>query len=230
MECSGGGYYMKTLKQELRDLETKAAEQREALVAKHSLLSHLGDLVGGYHPPFIHHTKLYGASGWISFSGSEYSSIREGKNPDRELFRKLLEKFPPCVPLIKVWDGCVSFRPDIPKNNEKGDIYDCGPIVVKVEVFQSHRATFKWYATINEGMYEISITFPLHWCNLGQLNARPRYVGGILTSWERCDFHANAPAQVIKWASGGKQYPNSFTLYWDRDSGNTLDFPGMVKE
>lgn len=222
---------MKTLDEELQALEDSTRQKREAVIAKHTILnSGISAITTDYHEPFVHYSKLYGRVGMVSFQGTKYSSLSDGKNPDRALFAALLAKFPPSVPQIRVRDGgCVSFRPDLEENNTKGDIYDCHAITARVEVFQGPDVDFEWYTTINEQLWEINIRFPMHKCkNLGVLNARPRYMGEIVTSWERCDFHATAPAQVIRYASGGKQYPNHFTLYWDRDSGSQIDFPGMV--
>ena len=52
-----------------------------------------------------------------------------------------------------------------------------------------------------------------------------------ITSVARCDFYPSDPnAQRIRWASGDRKTPNSFTIYWDTDSGNAVDFPALVKE
>lgn len=221
---------MKTLQDALDDLNREQAEARAKLETEYAILSHFVTLAEGYNPPTVHPYKLYGAMGSVHFGYCRYASISEGKNPDRELFRRLLAAFPPALPLVRVKDGCTSFRPDLPENNVKGQLYDCGPVKIDIKVFQGPDASFEWHANINGELWRIEIEFPLHQCTLGSLNARARYVGEIVTSWDVCEFRADAPAQVQKWASGGKEYPNHFTLFYDRDSGYTMDYPSLVKK
>ena len=54
---------------------------------------------------------------------------------------------------------------------------------------------------------------------------------GKVSSWEHCDLSVDPKwnGQVVKWASGGPEYPNSFSVYWDRDTGGMLDYPSMIK-
>lgn len=217
----------KTLEQELEELDLKKANDAEALRAKHAVLSAFGDTIAGYHPPFVHYGKLYGTVGSVSFKGTDYDTLREGKQPDGALLRVLLDKYPP-VGKVEVKDGCTSFR--LASGDWKGDLLDVCPVTIDIETYQSQRAAFHWFAEINGALWRMELSVPLHSTTLGVLTLKweyDRYHNPIRV--ELCTFRPNHGANCIRFASGGQQYPNNFTLWWDVDSGKALDFPSFIK-
>jgi hypothetical protein len=230
---------MKTEEQELQALERKMQDEREAIAAKHKILATLGDL-GEYAPPSVHYYKLYGSRGSVAFKIQRYSSIAEGKSPDRELLTRLLAQFPP-VERVQVKDGCTSFRPHVAaagfnlaslkgETDWRGNLLDVCPITVRIEVFQGPTVDFEWYAQVNGELWEFKVEYWLHQTDLGRLDvAYNRAFGrdsGEITGVERCDFYPKHNAQRIRWASGDRKTPNSFTLWWD--SGKAVNWPELV--
>ncbi len=217
----------------LEKFDNDASAKRAQLVRELAVLDKLGNIFDGYEEPMVHFSKLYGRTGVIHFRHNEYSSIRKGKNPDRALFAALLAAFPPSVQTVRVKDGCTSFRPDIDANNiEKADLYDAFGVLVRVQTYQSRTATFAWWHGFDGELWEIEISFPWHQTDLGVLDMRASHYGGNgpVASWDRCELKPKHDAQRIRWSSGSADVPNSFTLYWDRDSGARLDFPSLIKE
>lgn len=228
------GETMKNLQSELAALDAATIEKRAQLIRQHAVLDQLQPIIDGYHAPMAHFHKLYGSVGSIHLHGCDYAAIREGKQPDRALLVALLAAYPP-LDVLRVKDGCTSFRParHYEENTVREEgLYECYGVTVKIEVFQGPHAEFKWYADLNGETWQFSVKFPLHKTDLGRLDAvAKRYDGhGPVSSWERCEFYAKHDAQKIRWASGGREYPNSFTLYWDRDTGKALDFGQLIVE
>jgi hypothetical protein len=236
---------MKTLEQEMQELQDKHAEAARELEAKHAVLVKLGD-IGEYEPPSVHYFKLYGARGGVHFRYNKYSSLRKGSNPDRALLARLLKDFPP-VDRVQVKDGCTSFRPAVtapgfnrelakgmsgikPEETDwRGELLDVFPVTVRLEVFQGPDARFEWYADLDGVLWEFSVEFPLYQTDLGTLDLRyDHYSDGEIKAVDRCDFQPKHGAQRIRWSSGSHKTPNSFTLWWDVDSGKATDFPGLV--
>lgn len=235
----------KTLKEQLAETRERFNKQQAELVRKHKLLKGLAGIIGDYEPPFVHHSRLYGAVGSISFRSAFAESLREGNPPDRELFRALLEKVPP-VARYRIKGGCLSFRPipegydpeKDPKNDKATELWEIHGILVDIEPHggphQSPRASFEWYGYHQAELWKFEIAFPLHQTRLGALDMSAKRWGryGPVRSWDRCRF-LPAPALsdfiVTRWAAGAPEYPNRFTLSVDPDTGGALDWPALVK-
>jgi len=239
---------METKQQELDKLAQDTEGKRAEIEAKYVILDQMAGIIEGYEPPSIHYGQLYGSNGSIHFRGCDYESIRKGKSPDRDLLAALLKAFPP-QPKVQVRDGCLSYRPAV--KEWKGELLDVCPITVHVEVFQGLTATYEWFARLCtapawvrdhgiaqeclDELWRFEVTFPLGRTELGSVRTeveRDKY--GTIMRYTRCEFLPNydkpLDAQVVKWASGGMQYPNSFELWWDVDGGKEVDFPATVKE
>lgn len=215
------------------DKLTQQHEQKIAeLKREHEVRALLGEQIDGYEPPSIHFYPLYGARGSITFKGCPYESIRKGKAPDADLLRYLLATFPP-LPCVKVNDGCTSFRPDLGESYSREDRavdeYDCFGVIVRVETHQEHTAKIEWYTSLGGEIWKIAVSVPWYATDFGQLDmAAKRWPDGKVIRWERCELRPKHDAQRIRWASGSSEYPNEFTLYWDRDTGASLDFPALA--
>jgi hypothetical protein len=229
----------KTLEMEIEELKAKHARKEVELRRRHEVLAYLGDAFEGYGKPSVYFCRLYGKRGHVSFHHCRYSSIQRGKNPDAVLLRKLLERFP-AVPVLRYKDGCTSFRPEVQaekdaaKNPESGrtvDLYECGPVTVKLEpASYSQSAKFEWVTPIGEELWDMSAEFPLFGVDLGELTLRYKtYPDGEIAGVKTCEFRPKWDAQRIRWASGDHKTPNSFTLFWDRDTAKGLDYGAMVK-
>ena len=230
---------MKTQEQELQAIERKIQDKREAIAAKYKILDAIGDL-SGYAPPSVHYWKLYGSRGSVTFRIQKYASIAEGKSPDRALLARLLEQFPP-VARVQVKDGCTSFRPHVAaegfnlaalkgESDWKGNLLDVCPITVRIETFQGTDVKFEWYASVNGESWEFQVEFPLYQTDLGTLRLEYDYYGRWqeeIKSVTVCEFTPKHGAQRIRWASGSHKTPNSFTLWWDIDSGKAVNFPDL---
>jgi len=241
---------MRNLQEDIAELTRKHEEKRKELEAKHAILAQLGPVIEGRKEPSVYFHSLYGSRGSISFKWDKFRTSQDTrKQPDPELFRFLLTTFPP-VARVRVKDGSTSFRPDVTapgfdrdlakgmsglradETEWRGDLYDCYGVTARIEVYQGPDVRFEWYATVNGQLWEFSIEFPLNLVDLGTLHVHAVYADSHhqhVSYYSECQFQAKHDAQVIRWASGAPEYPNSFTLYWDVDSGKALDFPSLVK-
>src|SRR5262245_768504 len=156
---------MKTLEERLAETKQKYEKEQAETIKRYEVMKQVMHYLEGYYEPMVYFYKLYGRIGSIHVHGCEYESIRKGKNPNADLLRLLLEKFPP-VRMMKVKDGCTSFRPDTDENNEQlregADVYECHSVIVKVETFQHRVADFEWTAEIDGDLYAFSVRFPWH--------------------------------------------------------------------
>jgi hypothetical protein len=218
---------MVNLNDEMEQLRKKFDSEKALLERKHEVLKLLIPYVEGYEPPFIHHSKLYGSVGSIHFKSSEYESLRKGIRPDKKLLEKLFEKFPP-VPLVMVDESCKSFRPEefAREIGERANISPVAPFTIRLETFQGVQPRLEWYAEINGELWRFDFNFSLHSSKLGHMDMKAAYYGGRdsgkVASWERCEIVFSDEArkvntQRIRWASGSREYPNSFTIYWPAD-------------
>lgn len=228
---------IKSLDEQLKWLDEKYANEKAAILNTHTILnSGLGMLLEGYSAPTVHHYKLYGRVGSISVAWNNYFSLQDrAKQPDASLLRALLETYKP-EEMILYNDGCKSFRPASGVSQEDLDgpkTSDVYPVIAKVEFLHDRLVELHWNSLLNGDIWEFQFKIPLHYLDLGKLDARPRYYGGNsgkVSSWEVCQFYPHdKTAKVIRWASGGREYPNSFTVYWE-DTSAELDFPSMIKE
>ena len=222
---------MSRLDEDITKLKQKHAEELAHMIRENTIREKLEPIASGYELARIHFFRLYGAVGSIHFKGTEYDSLRRPgeKAPDPELLRRLLASYPP-VPAVRVKDACTSFRPDIPANNPEGaNLYDCHGVIVDVETFQSQTAGVEWHAELDGELWRFGVSVPWYQTDFGTLSLRSKRYGGDgpVASWE-CSLQPKHNAQVIRWASGAAQYPNRFTLYWDRHSGAALDFPALI--
>jgi len=231
---------MDTLEKELQELKEKYAKKEAELLREHKIRNILGNTFDGYEKPFIHFSKLYGTSGLIAVNYNRFQyGQNKPRNPDTALLRALIQKFP-AVPILKYKDGCLSFRPeqqaeqDAAKAIENGitvDLYECGPVTVRIDPAHfSQSASFEWVAEIDGGLWRIQVEFSMYAVELGTLDLKfATYPDGEVKRVERCQFNPAWDAQVIRWGRGDEKTPNSFTLYWDRDTAATLDYSAMVK-
>jgi hypothetical protein len=243
---------MKTLEQEIADLKEKHAQDARDLERKHAVIAALGSIADGYDEPKINHFPLYGSVGSIGFDVPFSSYTAKGKAPDRALLAALLATFAP-VSRVQVRDGCLSNRPafsvlpgetqarektrrdyDATADDWKGELLDICPVTVDIDdIEHGGKASFQWFAYLPGGLYRFDVEFSLYGVELGRLETRRRYADSAHNypvGWEVCQFYPTCGAQCIRWAAGGTEYPNHFTLWWDVDSGKATDFPALVKE
>lgn len=231
---------LKTLEQKIAEIDKSAEEQRRKAAREWAILAGLSPLIeaGGYNPPSIHFYELYGSQGGIHFKFNEFRlSTDQGKDPDGDLLAILLRTFPP-VPVVKVSDGCVSFRPDLgvsySTEQRPADEYECYGVTVRVETLHTPSARIDWYArlpiTAEGELWRIEVAIPYHWTDFGPLTLRARHdrrTGRVL-EWIECTLQPKWDAQRITWAATGIEYAKTFTLFWDRDSGAALDWPAVA--
>ncbi len=220
---------MKDLEQELKDLAKETEEKRKALLLKYEVLAKLPN-VEEYYPPSVHTYGLHGSVGSIHFRMNNYASLK-GKSPDSSLLRTLLAAIPP-VDTVKWEEGCTSFRPEPDSYESNGNVVEVDPILLTLDPnTHSDYCEVNWYGKLGEEIWRIAVQFPLRnpaVGKLGKLKLRPRYLGDQVTSWEQCEFEPkDHTVNVIRWASGGKEYANHFTIYWDR--GRNIDIPALLE-
>ena len=232
---------MKTTEEKLQEAKEKYGKEQHQILREGDIRAILAPVQTGYEECSIHFYRLYGATGTIHFTGTRYSSLKNDgeKAPDVGLLRSLLAQFPP-IPALLVKNGCASFRPKTPgaqeEIGERAEVSEVFGVTVNVKVFQGPTTEFHWYAELpSTEVWCFQVSYPFHQTAIGKLDVIAKYYGGHdsgkISSYERCKLYpADSDAQVIRWASGGQEYPNSFTVYWDRDSGAALDFAKMVKE
>lgn len=218
---------------ELAEVGRRAEEKKAAIQAKYKVLEALGTIGQGYKQPFIHVGKLYGTTGSIAFQHDWFAYGKpETKQPDAELLRAMLAAFPP-VGKTMYRDGCLSFRPSsviTPEMEEKStDCLDICPLTVDLELYQHQTASFEWFAEIAGELWRFAVEFPLYNTDLGTLDLRWKKQMGE-TVVDRCQFLPNHGGQPVRFASGGPQYPNKFTIWWDTDTGKATDFPAIAQK
>lgn len=229
----------KSLKDCLKENRERYDKARRAIILEHKVRGALGESIKDYGPPFIHCSRLYGSVGSIKFEPPFAESLRKGLNPDKVLLAALLLAVPP-VPRIEIRDGCLSMRPCGPGYDPKTDkkirdyekTSDLFGVLIDIEP-TGRKAAFKWYGVLEGDLWALSVWFPLHELDIGELTATPKRWGqyGPPKSWE-CSFQPGPElhsCQITRWASGAPEYPNRFTLRWDPDSGAELDFPALIR-
>ena len=219
-----------TLQEELAKVDAKAQEERAEIETKYRILDALGEN-NGYSPRIFVHS-LYGTKGSVKFEYNWYTYGKDAVQPTPELLRFLLEKFPPQAKTM-FKHGSKSFRPATeitPEMEEKSEeCLDVCPVTVDLETYQHQTASVEWFAELSGELWRFEVEFPLYGSDLGTLDLRYKRTMGE-TIVDRCQFLAKHGAQVIRWASGGPQYPNKFTLWWDVDTGKATDFPAIVRK
>jgi hypothetical protein len=175
---------------------------------------------------------------------AEYADAVDGTHflvmeyvPRQDLAALVRERGPlpagPALPVVLVRDGCLSFRlaehvEALPE--EKKERWDSeqqvSPFLLKVEVFQQHTAEVSWTVRLAGIVCVIEAKLPFSPA-FGRLDVQCKdRMGG--REVVRCEFKPGDAlitlfrdqeplAQLerpIKWASGGPQYPSSFTAYW----------------
>ena len=231
---------MKNKEQELKELENSTLKKREAIITKWEVLEVFGNSIDKYEAPHVHTTTLYGTAGLIHFARCDYESIRSGKNPDKELLRFLLEKYPP-VNILKVKEfGTTSFRPESTITDVSEDLlYECFGVVVDVYPhgypgIPNGRCKAKWTTVIRDKMWRMEVDTPFY-NKLGKyivkFESKETYLGRPNRIIE-CDFKPNFDGQRVRWATGDyvNNTPNHFTVYWDRDTGKSLNLPEILFE
>lgn len=222
-----------TQEQELQALEKNMAEEKIAIETKYRVIAALGQLPEGYKSPRIYVYSLYGTRGSVKFEHDWFAlSWEKFKQPDSELLRTLLVSFPPTGKTM-YRDGSLSFRPAsviTPEMEEKSkECLDVCPVTVDLELYQHQTASFEWFAELAGELWRMEVEFPLYGSDLGQLDLRWKRTLGE-TVVDHCQFMPKHGAMAIRWASGGSQYPNKFTLWWDVDTGKETDFPAIAQK
>ena len=218
---------------EMADLEAKHAKEREELKRKLEIRAELYD-VGV--PWRIHVYQLYGAVAGVQIAYPWFDYSAKEPKPTLDTVRLAALHHPP-VGMVRVKDGCMSFRskehvdalPEDKKERWEEEL-DVAPFLVEVDAFQHHSASFEWYTKLKNGaLVRVEIELPLM-RELGQYDIKrrgPDYIEA--RPIESCRFFPDAArlttlfhgpepvAQLeapIRWASGSPTTPNKFTLYW----------------
>lgn len=223
------------LRKALADLDAKHAAEREKLVKTAAVLDALPDYAREYNPRVFFHS-LYGREATIYFEHDFYSyGKKDVKQPDLALLERLANDLP-AVPLVRVKDGCMSFRtaahvdamPEDKKERWEEEI-GVAPFLLKLSAFQHSTAEIEWVTVIAGLPVEISFKVPLT-PNIGAVSVRyVEFRGGrrvnkceasiteSLRELRRttADLDENiAGSDRIKWASGSQDVPNDFTYFW----------------
>ena len=207
---------MATAQERLAELEAEYAKKRDEALKDEAILGLLPDWAKEYKHGGPHWYKLYGREVSIHFDRPRYSSIDgDKKAPDLAFVGRLMAEFSP-LPVVMVKDGCTSFRlaSAAPEDSERCNVTPVAPFVIRIET-QDREARFSWTSAVGGFAAELGVSVPLPPL-LGRLDAKvneDRYGGRKV---ERCDFEPRAAgARRVKWASGGPQYLNNFTVYWE---------------
>lgn len=217
---------MKTLEEKLKALESDTVSKREALIRVHEAYALLPQ-IGEYASPSIHFYKLYGTVGGVHYGVQRYPSIADGKSPDVALLRQLMQALPP-LPVIKWKEGCTSFRLEPESYESNGEATDVDPVLVDVKPGDLYNiCVVRWLAMVGSDPWRIEVDMPIYGNTLGRLELKyKRYGGhGEISSVEKCDFTPSRYGKVVKWGSGDRKTPNTFTVYWDR--GQLTDVPSF---
>jgi len=206
----------KTTADRLAELEAEYQAKRAEIIKDEQFLAALPAWAHEYKHGSPHWYKLYGREVSIHFEPLRYSSIEQGlKSPDLEFVARLMDEFPP-LPLVMVKDGCTSVRPAAaaPEDSERVSLTPIAPFTIRIDTSEL-AASFEWTAAVGGFVAEFKVSLPLP-AKLGRLDVRvkeDRYGGRKV---ERCEFEPTvAGARRIRWATGGPQYTNDFTVYWE---------------
>jgi hypothetical protein len=182
----------------------------------------------------VHVHKLYGVSADIDI-GDPYR--RNGETcRTMEQVALLLNRFPP-IPVYMIWDGCLAMRPETDVSDEEAmdeNATQIWGVLLQVEAGTNSggaKQIAQWFTRVGDLIVEISAALR-HDCYPVQLDLDTRTdqrTGKILEVREtrltkNPQFSGNFWIdQRVKWATGGPEYANRFTLYWlaidDSDKG-----------
>jgi hypothetical protein len=173
-----------------------------------------------YVQPSVFVTKLHGASAWVSYKHCRYDSIREGKNPNRQLLAELLKAFP-AVDMVKRKGSCTSFQPrDVDSKGYDSETW-IDPYVIRLQP-QSYTGTasIEWYTEINGKRITIAVEVPSYslikfsgfWVRHKRTFSGNRESSIV----EDCGVRPAMDTKSTRWAHcGDKTEPNDFTIYWE---------------
>lgn len=234
---------MKTLDEKIADLKAQHEKQVEELALKEKILSALPDWTRVYDVR-VYCGELYGRIAAVHFDHNFFRlSTDTALQPDLELVGRLHEAFPG-LPMVRVKDGSLSFRlkahvealPEEKKARWESET-DVAPFRIDIDTHQQRTAEFEWYAEVAGVVVSFHVKLPLM-SELGYLNMRAVRYGsdGPVKYWERCEFQPNNAAvytlfssdgesladlqPCVKWGTGGREYPNNFTLFWVNHTEN----------
>lgn len=191
-----------------------------------------------YH--MIHVSELYGIVASVSLTPSYLGYSDPDERCTLQDITRLLEQFPP-VECVMVRDGCVSFRTrefmqdwldGKPQEHQAGDarhirdsaqVDPVAAVTVKVEPGHStgQQVSVRWPTRLPSGdVVEIDADLkPSEHPVRIDINARHDRSSGKLIEVLSCKLEVTNPRffkdRHIKWGTGGSEYANSFTLYWD---------------
>lgn len=233
----------------LQEQITKAEQDHAAHVAKlqqeHAVreaLAALAPWITEYEDPRIYVSPLYGRVGSITFKHDRfrYGNREDWKpQPDRALAERLMQALP-AVPITKFKDSCLSFRTTayvdaMPDDKlERVDLTPVAPWLIKTDPNHfSEDVELSWCTEIAGQVWEISVEFARHACQIGEWDIQVRRTShGEIDHVVRCHLRphdgkawreAPEPPQVIKWGGGGPTSLNSFTLWWYDSEPEVLD-------
>jgi hypothetical protein len=207
---------MKTLEQELNELDAEHAKKRVDTARKHEILSHFAPLIDGYGTPSVFFYKLYNTRGTVSFKICNYDSLRTGKNPDVALLRTLLASYCP-EPKVLNKDGMIS---GFSMPGEQGSLATMGQNSTSTPVFpvtvrlfaRDRKASYEWVAKIGDEYWGIHVELPFS-TRLGTLDVRysesPAFREHILV----CNYTAKG-AGAFRLSRVNEE----FDLYWNPDA------------
>jgi hypothetical protein len=193
-------------------------------------------------------SQLYGSIAGIYLDHNFFDYAGTDKQPTYADIRELAKAFPP-VRIVKVCDGCKSFRPAetlqttyTEEQLDKVDTEDVAPYIVCVEQeptqWRHQTMTIQWYSKTPKGLVRLQVKLPLsyrlgtltveygknnqyrhvkkcefapNWNTIGQLGDCEQ---GYKTQLQPPKRYKTQLQGAIRWASGGPEYANKFTLYW----------------
>lgn len=218
---------------ELEKLRKKHAEEEAALLQELEIKAALPDMGVPWR---LHVYPLYGAVGSAKIEYGWFDYGKEKPQPSLDTVRLAAGLLPP-EPLVKVKDGCLSFRPkahveSLPeeKKSRWQEEQEIAPFTVKVSAFQRQSAEVEWNTRLKSGkLLRVEIVVPLP-DKLGRFRIeRQRGPLAVEQAITRCEFNVETArvhtlfdgpepvaelAQPIRWAAGDVTTPNDFTLYW----------------
>lgn len=228
---------------EIEELKAKHARELAELELKLEIRAALPD-VG--MPWQVHVSELYGTVASVSIEYDFYG-IRKGEpQPTLETVRAIGLALPG-VPLVKVRDGCLSFKampyvealPEAKKERWQEELEVC-PFTVKLSAFQQHTAEFDWVAKVAERLVRVRVKIPTP-RELARLEVQySNYMGGrrvrdcrVLIGDKSHVIYRDGNSLAglespIRWASGGPETPNDFTLYYVNYGGESATVADLV--
>lgn len=193
--------------------------KRRAIEARKTAETEVRAQIGLACDVSLHVGKLYGSLGQVTCEQPRYSSIDKLPAPTVADVEALLAFFVPMEMNYRK-GACTSFRPILyhdKDHRETDTVKLVAPILIRLKPGEFAELSIEWYGEHDKELWRVKVELPyslVYQSKLGRLDLRYTSTAfGRERQVERCEFSPIEPFTRVRWANGGRQYANEFTVY-----------------